>query len=39
MKVEFVDAQREEHGVQPALEALKHTPAQIAPSTSRHTAR
>ncbi|MFL6118466.1 MOSC domain-containing protein [Actinophytocola sp.] len=33
MKVEFVDAQREEHGVQPVLEALKHTPAGIAPST------
>lgn len=33
MKVEFVDSQRETHGVQPVLEALKHTPAQIAPST------
>lgn len=34
MKVEFVDSQREQHGVQPVLEALKETPAQIAPSTS-----
>jgi putative transposase len=33
MKVEFVDSQREEHGVQPVLEALKQTPAWIAPST------
>ncbi|WP_460709137.1 IS3 family transposase, partial [Myceligenerans halotolerans] len=33
MKVEFVDSQRDEHGVQPVLEALKKTPAQIAPST------
>ena len=33
MKVEFVDSQREEHGVQPVLEALKQTPVQIAPST------
>jgi putative transposase len=33
MKVEFVDSQREQHGVQPVLEALKQTPAQIAPST------
>lgn len=33
MKVEFVDSQREEHGVQPVLEALTQTPAQIAPST------
>jgi putative transposase len=33
MKVEFVDSQREEHGVQPILEALKQTPAEIAPST------
>jgi putative transposase len=33
MKVEFVDSQREEHGVQPVLEALKQTPAEIAPST------
>jgi putative transposase len=33
MKVEFVDSQRETHGVQPVLEALKQTPAQIAPST------
>jgi putative transposase len=33
MKVEFVDSQREQHGVQPVLEALEETPAQIAPST------
>jgi putative transposase len=33
MKVEFVDSQREEHGVQPVLEALAQTPAGIAPST------
>ena len=33
MKVGFVDSQREIHGVQPVLAALKHTPAQIAPST------
>lgn len=33
MKVEFVDSQREEHGVQPVVEALKQTPAEIAPST------
>ena len=33
MKVEFVDSQREEHGVQPVLEALKQTAAGIAPST------
>jgi putative transposase len=33
MKVEFVDSQREEHGVQPVLEALEQTPAWIAPST------
>lgn len=33
MKVEFVDSQREEHGVQPVLEALAQTPAEIAPST------
>lgn len=33
MKVGFVDSQREQHGVQPVLEALKHTPAQVAPST------
>ncbi|WP_438361846.1 IS3 family transposase [Micromonospora sicca] len=33
MKVEFVDSQREEHGVQPVLQALQGTPAQIAPST------
>jgi putative transposase len=33
MKVEFVDSQREQHGVQPVLEALKQTPAEIAPST------
>lgn len=33
MKVEFVDSQRVEHGVQPVLQALEDTPAQIAPST------
>jgi putative transposase len=33
MKVEFVDSQREEHGVQPVLQVLDGTPAQIAPST------
>ena len=33
MKVEFVDSQREEHGVQPVLEALRDTPVEIAPST------
>ena len=33
MKVEFVDSQREEHGVQPVLQALEQTPAEIAPST------
>jgi putative transposase len=33
MKVEFVDSQREKHGVQPVLAALEDTPAQIAPST------
>jgi len=33
MKVEFVDSQREQHGVQPVLQALEGTPAQIAPST------
>jgi putative transposase len=33
MKVEFVDSQREAHGVQPVLQALKQTPAEIAPST------
>ncbi|MBM0226109.1 MULTISPECIES: IS3 family transposase [Micromonospora] len=33
MKVEFVDSQRERHGVQPVLQALEDTPAQIAPST------
>jgi putative transposase len=33
MKVEFVDSQREQHGVQPVLSALQDTPAQIAPST------
>jgi putative transposase len=33
MKVEFVDSQRKEHGVQPVLEARQQTPAQIAPST------
>jgi putative transposase len=33
MKVEFVDSVKQEHGVQPVLEALKETPAEIAPST------
>ncbi len=33
MKVDFVDSQRSEHGVQPVLQALEGTPAQIAPST------
>jgi putative transposase len=33
MKVAFVDSQQAEHGVQPVLQALESTPAQIAPST------
>lgn len=33
MKVAFVDSQKQQHGVQPVLQALKDTPAQIAPST------
>jgi putative transposase len=33
MEVAFVDSQQAEHGVQPALQALESTPAQIAPST------
>jgi putative transposase len=33
MKVEFVDSQRVTHGVQPVLQALSGTPAEIAPST------
>jgi putative transposase len=33
MKVEFVDSQRKEHGVQPVLRALEGTPVEIAPST------
>lgn len=33
MRVAFVDSQQEEHGVQPVLQALEDTPAQIAPST------
>jgi putative transposase len=33
MKVAFVDSQKEQHGVQPVLQALENTPAQIAPST------
>jgi putative transposase len=33
MKVEFVDSQRETHGVQPVLRVLEGTPAEIAPST------
>ncbi|XVV10812.1 IS3 family transposase [Actinoplanes sp. CA-131856] len=33
MKVAFIDSQKAEHGVQPVLQALESTPAQIAPST------
>lgn len=33
MKVEFVDSERETHGVQPVLRVLEGTPAGIAPST------
>lgn len=33
MKVAFVDSQKDEHGVQPVLQALVQTPAEIAPST------
>lgn len=33
MKVEFVESQREVHGVQPVLQVLRGTPAEIAPST------
>lgn len=33
MRVAFVDSQKAEHGVQPVLQALESTPAQIAPST------
>ncbi len=33
MKVAFIDSHQEEHGVQPILQALEDTPAQIAPST------
>jgi putative transposase len=33
MKVEFVDQEKVTHGVQPVLQALQGTPAQIAPST------
>jgi putative transposase len=33
MKVAFVDSQQAEHGVQPVLQALESTPAQIASST------
>lgn len=33
MKVDFVDSQRKEHGVQPVLRVLEGTPVQIAPST------
>lgn len=33
MKIDFVDEHKEEFGVQPICEALKDTPAQIAPST------
>ena len=33
MKVAFVDSQKKQQGVQPVLQALEGTPAQIAPST------
>jgi putative transposase len=33
MKVDFVDSHQAEYGVQPVLQALEDTPAQIAPST------
>jgi putative transposase len=33
MKVAFVDSLKSEHGVQPIVEALAQTPAEIAPST------
>jgi putative transposase len=33
VKVAFVDSQKDQHGVQPVLQALEGTPAQIAPST------
>ncbi|GAA3688600.1 hypothetical protein GCM10022267_89220 [Lentzea roselyniae] len=33
MTIAFVDSQREEHGVQPVLQALAQTLADIAPST------
>jgi putative transposase len=33
MKIEFVDSQREHHGVQSVPRALEDTPAEIAPST------
>ncbi|MFF5182030.1 IS3 family transposase [Micromonospora sp. NPDC000316] len=33
VRVGFVDSQKAEHGVQPVLQALEGTPAQIAPST------
>lgn len=33
MRVAFVDSVKAEHGVQPVLQALENTPAQIAPST------
>ncbi len=33
MRVAFVDSVKAEHGVQPVLQALESTPAQIAPST------
>ncbi|GIM80704.1 putative transposase for insertion sequence element IS986/IS6110 [Amorphoplanes auranticolor] len=33
MTVAFVDSHQAEHGVQPVLQALQDTPAQIAPST------
>ncbi len=33
MKVDFVDSHQAEYGVQPVLQALEDTPAQIASST------
>ena len=31
--MEFIDSQKDQHGVQPVLQALEGTPAEIAPST------
>jgi putative transposase len=33
VRVDFVDSLKQQHGVQPVLQALEGTPAQIAPST------